>query len=70
MTTGLIDYGAGNLTSVVRALTVCGAAVRILTVADQLGDVQAIVIPGVGHFGRTAALDDAWRRSHEIPLVP
>ena len=62
MTTGLIDYGAGNLTSVVRALTVCGAAVRILTVADQLGDVQAIVIPGVGHFGRTAALDDAWRR--------
>jgi glutamine amidotransferase len=62
MTTGLIDYGAGNLTSVIRALTVCGADVRILTVPVQLSDVQTIVIPGVGHFGRTSALDEAWRR--------
>jgi glutamine amidotransferase len=63
MTIGLIDYGAGNLTSVIRALTACGAAVRIARVPGQLEGVEAIVIPGVGHFGRTSSLDGPWRRA-------
>ena len=61
MTTALVDYGAGNLTSVVKALDACGTTVRIAASHDQLHDAHAVVIPGVGHFGRTASLDDRWR---------
>ncbi len=62
MTLALVDYGAGNLTSVVKALNACGAAVRVVTTADALDGARAIVIPGVGHFGRTASLDSSWRQ--------
>jgi glutamine amidotransferase len=61
MRTALVDYGAGNLTSVIRALEACGADARIVRAPGQLGDFQAIVIPGVGHFGRTSSLREAWR---------
>lgn len=61
MITALVDYGAGNLTSVVKALDACGTEVRIAASAAGLSDAGAIVIPGVGHFGRTATLDVTWR---------
>ena len=63
MRIGLIDYGAGNLTSVIKALSYCDADVRIVPSSVSLRAVQAIVIPGVGHFGRTSSLDRAWRRA-------
>jgi imidazole glycerol-phosphate synthase subunit HisH len=63
MRIGLIDYGAGNFTSVIKALSYCDADVRIVPSSVSLRAVQAIVIPGVGHFGRTSSLDRAWRRS-------
>lgn len=56
----LVDYGAGNLTSVVKAFDASGARVRLVTRADAIGDAQALVIPGVGHFGATASLDGSW----------
>ena len=57
----LIDYGAGNLTSVRKALAALGAEfVTPATPADLRG-AAAIIVPGVGHFGATAALDAAWR---------
>jgi glutamine amidotransferase len=60
-TLGLVDYGAGNLTSVVKGLTAAGAVVRIsATPADARG-LDALVIPGVGHFDATRALGDDWR---------
>ena len=57
----LVDYGAGNLTSVRKAFSTLGA--RFFTPADpgQCSDVAAIVVPGVGHFAATAALDETWR---------
>jgi glutamine amidotransferase len=61
MMTALVDYGAGNLTSVVKALDACGTDVRIVSSAGSLHDAGAIVIPGVGHFSRTATLDHTWR---------
>ncbi|MCL6480750.1 MAG: imidazole glycerol phosphate synthase subunit HisH [Firmicutes bacterium] len=46
----LVDYGAGNLASVERALARLGADTRRVTVPEQLEGARAIVLPGVGHF--------------------
>ncbi len=56
----LIDYKAGNLTSVKKALATLGADVIVPAAAAELSDVQGIIIPGVGHFGATRALDQSW----------
>src|SRR5262249_5920117 len=53
----LIDYRAGNLTSVKKALAFVGADVAVPQSPDQLGDANGIIVPGVGHFGATRALD-------------
>jgi glutamine amidotransferase len=52
----VVDYGAGNLTSVLKGLGAAGA--RPIVTADPAAVVGAagIVIPGVGHFGATAAV--------------
>jgi glutamine amidotransferase len=59
----LIDYGAGNLTSVRKGLDAAGA--RIFTPArpDELADADGLVVPGVGHFAATTSLSEDWRRS-------
>ena len=56
----LIDYGAGNLTSVRKGFA--AAEAELFTPADpsELQRVSGIVVPGVGHFGATSALDGAW----------
>lgn len=46
----LIDYGAGNLHSVEKALRYLGADVRRVTCADELKTAQSAVLPGVGAF--------------------
>jgi glutamine amidotransferase len=57
----IVDYGAGNLNSVWKGLAAVGARVWLTETPDGLGDADAMVIPGVGHFSATATLDDAWR---------
>jgi imidazole glycerol-phosphate synthase subunit HisH len=56
----LIDYQAGNLTSVKKALATIGADVFVPEGPDALRDARGIIVPGVGHFGATRALDGAW----------
>lgn len=56
----LIDYKAGNLTSVRKALAAVEAQVYTPEQAADLRDADAIIVPGVGHFAATAALDRAW----------
>jgi glutamine amidotransferase len=56
----LIDYGAGNLTSVKKALAAVDAEVFVPTRPEQLAEAAAVIVPGVGHFGATAALDPSW----------
>jgi glutamine amidotransferase len=46
----LIDYGAGNLRSVYKALKHVGADVRIVTRSDEIQGARALVLPGVGAF--------------------
>ena len=56
----LIDYKAGNLTSVRKALAAIDADVFTPDTPEQLAEVAGIIVPGVGHFGATRALDGAW----------
>jgi len=57
----LVDYGAGNLTSVRKALAAIGAEVWTPTAAAELTRARAIIVPGVGHFDSTKSLDQEWR---------
>ena len=56
----LIDYKAGNLTSVRKAFAALGATLYTPERAEELAEAHAIVVPGVGHFGATKALGPEW----------
>ena len=56
----LIDYRAGNLTSVKKALATIGADVLVPQAPEDLADAAGVIVPGVGHFGATRALDGPW----------
>lgn len=55
----VIDYGAGNLASVLKALRHLGAEPEIAS-ADPapIERAERIVLPGVGHFAATRRLDE------------
>jgi imidazole glycerol-phosphate synthase subunit HisH len=57
----LVDYGAGNLTSVRKALTALGADFVVPSTPGECRQARAVIVPGVGHFGATAKLDAPWR---------
>ena len=57
----LIDYGAGNLTSVRKALAHLGAPVTTPAAPPDLAEAAGVIVPGVGNFEVTAALGDDWR---------
>jgi len=56
----LIDYKAGNLTSVRKALAAIGAEVYTPARAGDLSNAAGIIVPGVGHFAATRTLDHEW----------
>ncbi len=55
----VIDYKAGNLTSVLKALRYLGAEPEVTdSDASLVASAERIVLPGVGHFNATKRLDD------------
>jgi imidazole glycerol-phosphate synthase subunit HisH len=52
----VIDYKAGNLTSVMKALTALGAMAQITQDPAVVRTAERVVLPGVGHFAATARL--------------
>ena len=46
----VLDYGAGNVRSAVRALEAAGARVRLSAVPQDVLDADGLVVPGVGAF--------------------
>lgn len=48
---GVIDYGRGNLKSIVKALEHVGAFTSVLTTAAEMRESDLLVLPGVGAFG-------------------
>jgi glutamine amidotransferase len=57
----LVDYGAGNLTSVRKALSTLGADFATPRTPADLSSARGVIVPGVGHFDATRALDETWR---------
>jgi imidazole glycerol phosphate synthase glutamine amidotransferase subunit len=63
----LVDYGAGNVTSVERALHKLGVETIRATTADGISQAEALLLPGVGHFGAFVRAID--RRNMRSPLL-
>lgn len=63
----VIDYGAGNLRSAVRALQHVGAPLRVTERPEDLSAADAIVLPGVGATRDTM---DALDRLGITPVLP
>jgi glutamine amidotransferase len=59
----LIDYGAGNLTSVRKALSALEAPFTTPATPSGIEGAAGLIVPGVGHFGATAALEGEWREA-------
>ena len=57
----LMEYGAGNLTSVRKGFAAAGANLFTPAAPGELAAASGIVVPGVGHFAATAAIDESWR---------
>ncbi|GMQ98926.1 MAG: imidazole glycerol phosphate synthase subunit HisH [Acidimicrobiia bacterium] len=63
----VIDHGAGNLVSIVNALTAIGEDPRVVSSPDDMGAAEAVVLPGVGATAPAmrrlveTGLDDALR---------
>jgi glutamine amidotransferase len=63
----VIDYGAGNLRSAVRALQHVGAPLRVTNHPADLRAADAVVLPGVGATRDTM---DALDRLELSPVIP
>lgn len=59
----IIDYDAGNIKSVEKALVSLGQEVRVTRDAQEILSADKVILPGVGHFG------DAMEKLHRYGLV-
>lgn len=59
MTIALIDYGAGNVPSVERALQRLGTSSQRVTQPEELAKASTIILPGVGHYAAIIRALDA-----------
>jgi len=57
MTIAIVDYGAGNLASVKKAFDTLGAKAIVTGEPERVSKAEKVVVPGVGHFAATVALD-------------
>jgi imidazole glycerol phosphate synthase glutamine amidotransferase subunit len=62
MRLGILDYGAGNLRSVLNAFANIGSAGSLVTAPEHFDQIDLLVFPGQGAFG------DAARQLHERQL--
>ena len=54
----VIDYKAGNLTSVVKALKYLGEETLVTQDPQMVRAADKVVLPGVGHFQATSLLQE------------
>lgn len=55
----LLDYGAGNVRSVINAIESLGETVRVVATGDDILNAEKLVFPGVGAFGNMMQTLDA-----------
>jgi len=72
----IVDYGAGNLVSVRKAIEWLGYECVITSDPRQVRKAEKIILPGVGHFASTARLERSGLRdeikdsiAREIPFL-
>jgi imidazole glycerol-phosphate synthase subunit HisH len=65
----LIDYKAGNLTSVRKAFTYLGQESVVTADPSQVRDAEALVLPGVGHFCTTERLASSGVREAVLEAI-
>lgn len=61
MKVGVVDYTVGNLGSVFTAIRKLGHEPVVLTSPEEANHVDAVVLPGVGTYGRAYALVHKFR---------
>jgi glutamine amidotransferase len=59
----IVDYGAGNISSVKKALEHLRAEAQVTCDPQVIAKAEKIVVPGVGHFSRCQALNENMRAS-------
>jgi imidazole glycerol-phosphate synthase len=52
----LLDYGAGNVRSVINAIEKLGETVRVATGEDDILSAEKLIFPGVGSFGNMMSI--------------
>jgi imidazole glycerol-phosphate synthase subunit HisH len=57
----IVDYGAGNLSSVKKALEHLRAESRVTSDPAVIAAAEKIIVPGVGHFSRCQSLNQNLR---------
>jgi glutamine amidotransferase len=58
----IVDYGAGNISSVKKALTHLGAESEVTSDPAAIAAADKIIVPGVGHFSRCQSLNQNLRQ--------
>lgn len=57
----IVDYGAGNISSVKKALEHLGAETQVTSDSSVIAAAEKIIMPGVGHFSRCQWLNEKLR---------
>jgi imidazole glycerol-phosphate synthase subunit HisH len=57
----IVDYGAGNISSVRKALEHLRAGAKVTSDPAVIAAAQKIIVPGVGHFSRCQSLNASLR---------
>jgi glutamine amidotransferase len=52
MTVGIVDYGVGNLGSIINMFRYLGIASQVVSTPDEVTRAERLVLPGVGSFDR------------------
>jgi len=66
MRVSVLDYGAGNVRSLLNALAAVGCEVEIIETVEQITKARVLIFPGVGSFG--ACMEQIERRGWSAAL--
>lgn len=59
----IVDYGAGNISSVKKALEHLGVTAQVTAHPEVILAAEKLIVPGVGHFSRCESLNQHLRQS-------
>ena len=72
----IIDYDAGNIKSVEKALLALGQEVEVTSDREKILSADKVILPGVGAFGdamanlRESGLDEVIREVQRLTVLP